>query len=327
MTIEKRSSGTYRIKQMVDGKLYRISVDHKPTQSEAMRLIAAEIEHHRPNLAKITFERACERYFDEKSNVLSETTLRGYMGIVRALSDDFKSTRISEMTPTIVQTEINRYTANHSPKSVRNLSGFIMTILHYYQIDINSVRLPQTIIKDSYLPSEEEVTKILEAFEGTVYEAASKLYSLGLRRGEICALTLEDIDADNRLTINKSKVKGIDGKWIIKTTKTPESTRTITLPDKLADLIRKQGYVYEGSPQSLYLNFTRMEDKLGIPHFKPHNMRHFSASFLHNLGYTDKQIQEWHGWKTDYVMKRVYMKAMEMEKAKKAAAKDFGKLM
>lgn len=327
MTIEKRSSGNYRITQMVDGKRYRITVDHKPTRTEALKLIASEIEHQKPNIERITFEKACYRYFDERSNVLSETTLRGYISIVRSLSDAFKVTRISEMTPTIIQTEINRYSSNHSPKSVQNLSGFIIGVLHYYQIEINSVRLPQTVVVKSYMPSEEEVSKILKAFEGTVYEIPSKLYSLGLRRGEVCALTLNDLDKDNNLTINKSKVKGLDGKWIIKTTKTPESVRTITLPDKLANLIREQGHIYEGSPQTLYLNFTKMEKKLGIPHFKPHNMRHFSASFLHNLGYTDKQIQKWHGWKTDYVMKRVYMEAMEMEKAKKAAANDFGKLM
>ena len=326
MTIEKRGSN-YRITQMVNGKRYRITVDHKPTQTEALKLIAKELESRNPDVKKITFEKACERYFEEKCNVLSETTLRGYMGLVRAMSDGFKSTRLPDISSSIVQAEINKYSANHSPKSVKNMSGFIMGILHYYDVDVKSVKLPQSIVVETYLPNEEEVMRIFKAFEGTVYEIPAKLYGLGLRRGEICALTPMDLDKDNNLIINKSKVKGLDGKWIIKTTKTPESTRTIELPEELANLIREKGYIYNGSPHTLYLNFTRMEKKLGIPHFKPHNMRHFSVSYLHNLGYSDKQIQKWHGLKSDYVMKKVYMEAMEMEKAKKAAAKDFGKLM
>jgi len=40
------------------------------------------------------------------------------------------------------------------------------------------------------------------------------------------------------------------------------------------------------------------------------------ASYLHNQGVTDKQIQAVGGWKTDHVMKTVYQHEMEMEKAK-----------
>lgn len=327
MTIEKRQSGNYRITQMVDGRRYRVTVDHKPTQTEALKLIAAELERKNPNPTKLTFEKACDRYYKEKSNVLSETTIRGYMTIVRNLSDSFNTTRISEITPAILQSEINNYSINRSYKTVKNAAGFIMGILHYYQINILAPKLPQAVAFDSYTPTEEDAMRLFKAFEGTIYEVPAKLYGLGLRRGEICALTINDLSKNNDLTINKSKVKGLNGKWIIKTTKTPESTRVITCPDKLAKIIRKQGYVYNGSPHTLYQNFTRMEQKLGIPHFQPHNMRHFSASFMHNLGFSDKQIQEWHGWKTDYTMKKAYMKAMEMEKARKAAAKDFGKLM
>ena len=36
MTIEKLKSGSYRIVQMHEGKRYRVTIDHKPTQKEAM---------------------------------------------------------------------------------------------------------------------------------------------------------------------------------------------------------------------------------------------------------------------------------------------------
>ena len=56
--------------------------------------------------------------------------------------------------------------------------------------------------------------------------------------------------------------------------------------------------------------------KLSIPRFPFHKLRHFFASYMHDLGYTDKQIQEFGGWKTDNMMKSVYQHEMEMDKVK-----------
>ena len=48
---------------------------------------------------------------------------------------------------------------------------------------------------------------------------------------------------------------------------------------------------------------------------------------MHQLGYTDKQIQAFGGWKTDGVMKTVYQHEMEMEKAKSEMASTFSTLI
>ena len=48
------------------------------------------------------------------------------------------------------------------------------------------------------------------------------------------------------LTINKAKVQNEKKQWIIKTTKTSDSTRIISIPSELADLIRETGYIYKG---------------------------------------------------------------------------------
>ena len=326
MTIEKRGS-TYRIKQMVDGTTYRVNVDHKPTQSEAIKLIAEEMERKTPDVPSMALETACNRYIESKTNILSPSTIRGYYGIIRAFSDTFKSTKLSNITLPIVQTEINSYSANHSPKSTFNFSGFVMSVLKFYGVEIKSPALPQKEKKPIYIPTKEEVTAIFNAFKGTPFEAAILLTGMGLRKSEICAAEITDLSADNVLTINKAKVQGKGEKWVIKSTKTTESTRTIVLPDYLADLIRKQGYIYQGYPNVLSNQMRKKQDKLGIPHFSLHKMRHFFASYMHDLGYSDKQIQEAGGWKTDKLMKTVYTHSMEMEKAKKSMANDIGSLI
>ena len=60
-----------------------------------------------------------------------------------------------------------------------------------------------------------DIKVLLDAVKGTEYSIAFQLGVLGLRRSEVCALTLADLN-DNILTINKAKVKGLDGKWILR---------------------------------------------------------------------------------------------------------------
>lgn len=328
MTIEKLPSGNYRIKQMVNGVTYRATVDHKPSDKEAHLLIAGAMAKKGVAISSnMPFKQACEAYIESKSNILSPSSVRGYKGIIKQFSDSFGNTSLDILTKPMVQTEVNRYSADHSPKSTSNFSGFIVSVLKYYGNDIENITLPQKEKKSPYIPTEEEVKRIFNAFKGSVYEAPILLSGMGLRKSEVCALQITDLSEDNILTINKAKVQGADNKWVVKSTKTTDSTRTVVLPPYLADLIRKQGFIYNGYPNVLYVKLTQMQDKLGIPRFSFHKMRHFFASYMHDLGYSDKQIQEMGGWKTDRVMKTVYTHAMEMEQAKISAANDMGALM
>ena len=140
-----------------------------------------------------------------------------------------------------------------------------------------------------------------------------------MRRGEICALTLEDIEGDV-VHINKAVAQNEQNEFVLKSTKTTESERDIMIPMEIADMIRQQGYVYKGYPNSIICKLTKIQNKLGMQHFSLHKLRHYFASKM--LTITDtKTVQALGGWKTDNVMKTVYAHSMkeEQEKAKRAA--------
>ena len=122
------------------------------------------------------------------------------------------------------------------------------------------------------------------------------------------------------MTINKAMVLDENKQWVIKTTKTTDSTRTIIIPQDKVNKILEQGFIYEGHPANLYDNIQQAQKRAGVPKFKLHSLRHFFASYMHDLGYSDKQIQEMGGWKTDTVMKTVYQHAMNMNDVKKDMA-------
>ena len=178
---------------------------------------------------------------------------------------------------------------------------------------IISTTLPQKVKSAQYTPSDNDVKRILERAKGTNYEIPLLLATFGLRRSEICALTLDDLNG-NTLTINKALVTNKDKEFVVKTTKTTEGTREIYIPDYLADLIREKGYIYQGFPGNILKYLNRTQDALGIPRFRLHALRHYYASMAHSIGIPDSYIMQAGGWKSDTTLKRVYRHAMEDKK-------------
>lgn len=310
MKIEKLPSGSYRIRKMYRGKTYTVITDYKPTQKEAVKLMAAELDKTASIQSKLTFHGAAIEYVNSKRNVLSPSTIRSYMGILNNLSTTFTKKYISDISTLDVQKEINAYSKTRSPKTVRNANGFISTVMKMFSPQtVISTTLPQNIKKSAYIPTDEDVKSILQAARGTRFEVALMLAIYGMRRSEICALTLDDING-NMITINKAKVQNEHGEWIIKTTKTTDSTRTIYVPDEVIERIRSSGKIYEGDPSRISRFLATKQDELGIPHFSLHKLRHYYASMSHSLGIPDQYIMANGGWKTDNVLKSVYQHAM-----------------
>jgi len=301
---------------MVQRKTITLIFDYKPTQAEAMRAISEQIENVP---LKNSFYECAVSYIHSKENVISPRTVKGYYSILNScISDDFKKKRIAQITQQDIQFEINRYAEDHNPKTTRNTHAFIASVLRQFRPNmIIHTTLPQTVKSERYTPSEEDIKRILEASKDDhPNHVCFQLGIMSLRRSEIMALTLDDIDG-NILTINKAMVQNSNREWVIKQTKTSDSTRKIYIPDSLVKEINDLGYVYNRHPNKMRKALIRYQDKLGIPHFRFHDLRHFFASYAHSQGISDADIMASGGWKSDYVMKSVYrheMKAQESQK-------------
>lgn len=326
MTIEKLPSGSYRISQSDHGHRYRLTVDHKPTRSEAVRLMAALIASTPANCPRGSFRAACDQYNTSKNNVLSATTLREYERYARLLPKSFSHLPLMQITARDVQQVVNDLTPGRNPKTVANYAHYISAVLMSNGIRLPSPKLPQRIRSVQHIPSADEIRATLEALAGTEHDLAIRLCCFGLRRSEVCALTPEDLDG-NTIHISKAVVKDKNRHFIIKTTKTTASDRYVVIPADLADRIRAQGYIYKYNPDNLYKALRRAQDRAGVPHFRLHALRHFFASYLHDLGYSDKQVQELGGWSTDSIMKSIYQHALDMDAAKKRASADLSALL
>lgn len=318
MNLEQLPSGSYRFKKQINGKMIRVTFDHKPTDAEIALAIAERFHIVDERIAKQTFEVCCIQYIAASKNVLSDTTVRGYNNYVKnALSDLLRSTDIHDITALMIQNEINSYALDHKPKTVRNYHGFLSKVLRMYRPDLHLITaLPKVAPYEAYVMSEKEVKKILEASKGTPYHVAFQLGVLGMRRSEVAAATVDDLDG-NYLSINKVKIRNTDNKWIIKhITKTEEGMRKIYLPDSLRDEILEQGYIYAYNPETLLKALNKVEKKLGIPHTRLHDLRVFYATYAHSMGTPEAVIMANGGWRSEYTMKKVYRKALEKDKKK-----------
>ena len=314
MKVEKLPSGSYRIQKMIDGKRHSLTYDHEPTKKEIERDIAKLLDKVSVDRG-LTFLKACKSYTDMKKNVLSPSTLRDYISFQTRISDRFLKLRVDDITQADIQLEINEQARSKSPKTVRNIHGFISAVIRVYRPDmIIHTTLPQKVKYEPKMPAKEDIIAILDMVKGSKYEIPFRLGCLGLRRSEICALTKKDLDG-NTLRINKACVIDENNTLVVKTTKTVDSTREIYIPDDLAELIRQtEEKVFPGYPSSILSKLHKCQDALGLVHFRLHDLRHFYASYAHSMGMSDADIMASGGWKTDGVMKAVYRHSMKKSK-------------
>lgn len=327
MKAEKVSENTYRVRKTYKGKRYDVYLDHEPDDKEMMEVVLDKLNSGEFGAIKGTFESYCDKYIELKRNVISPSTIAGYKKLKRYISEELKSKKILSVTQVDVQNEINSFAVGHSPKYVRNLHGFISAVLKTFRPTMTiHTTLPQKKKYTHILPTTEGVKKILDASKGTPYHIPFQLAILGMRRSEICAVTIDDVNG-NILTIDKASVYDEDYKLITKDTKTSESTREIYLPDCLVAEIKEAGTIFDFKPQALTRALHRYQDKLGLERFRLHDFRGYFASYAHSQGIPDVYILKMGGWKTDFVMKSVYRDALKEKNQKmqrKIASQIFG---
>lgn len=303
MSIIKLPSGSYNVRKMVEGKSYSLTFDHRPTKKEIDIALNKRLTGNKNG--KKSFEYCAREYIADRSNTLSPATTQSYQSRLKVISQTFKDLEIDKIVSRDVQKEINRFADGHAPKTVKNLYLFIRSVLCSYRDDlVLKVKLPALEVKPPYIPNKKDINALLEYYKDTQMELVIRLACLGLRRGEICALSLSDLQG-NYLTINKDKVPNSSNEWVIKSTpKTSSSNRVIYVSDRIVELAKTVGF-FEGNPNTIYVWLTRAQEKLGIEHFSIHKCRHYFASVaLEQMPEAD--VMRFGGWGTDQTMKRIY---------------------
>lgn len=258
----------------------------------------------------LTLGEAYDKYIESKSNVLSPNTIREYK---RSRNHDLQGlmgVKLSHLTQEEIQKAINEESTNHSAKSIRNMHGLLSAVLGIYMPDFKlHTTLPQKEKYERQIPTEEDLKKLIDAAKGKTCEVPILLAAFGaLRRGEICALTPEDLK-ENGIVINKSIAIDTNMNTVVKAPKSYAGYRFVELPEFVMEKLRN--WSFNITPNILTNSFVKTVTKSGIPHCRFHDLRHYHASILHALGIPDKYIMKRGGWNSASVLQDVYQHTMK----------------
>ena len=302
----------------VDGKRKYKSVYGK-TQKEADRKadeVRRALEKGLDISETLTFSEIAERWLKTKENAVCRSQVVQYRSCLKHINQYIGNKDIRRLVPGDLQEIIDRFAKMNpntgQPSSHRTLIAIKSTALQVanYAIsarltDFNfaiSVSLP----KDNTIPcrralNETERKTILQVEHRGKLPAMIMMYA-GLRRGELLALTWNDIDLNRKtITVNKS-AEVINNQIRIKDgAKTKSSVRVVNIPSALSDYLTEQKKkaksdivcpAADGSYMSL-TSWRRMwqsyihalqEVNPHMPDFTGHWLRHTYATILYQAG-------------------------------------------
>lgn len=321
---KKLPSGNWRVNQYIgkdeNGKRLFKSFT-APTKKEAEYLASEYLLHYNTKAKtglNMTVYDAMEKYIEIKSSILSPSSITTHKSNLRNHLNGIKNLKLSDLTRETIQQEINIESAKYSPKTVRNVYGLLTASLNMYYPEFSAnIDLPQKKKNEMYIPTKKDIFTLLENAKDEQIKLAILLAAcMGLRRGEICALTRNDIDMENKLlTVSKAKVVTSEGKgWIVKQPKTYSSNRILPIPDIVYSFLKN--YTVEGSdlftitPSTLSYRFGDLVKKCSTTPFTFHSLRHYYASVMVALNVPNKYAMQMMGHSSDNMLKNVYQHIM-----------------
>ncbi len=284
------------------------------TKREA-ELLATQYYCNRPTQEKeFTVKEGMDIYISSREGVISPSTIRCYKLNFKNHMTSIQDMPIKKIRNEDLQRWIQDLSADRSPKTVRNVYGQFISMVNTLYPDLHfRVVLPQKKGSNLYVPTDSDVCALIEEFKS--YDRnmliACCLAAYGtLRRSEICALDASDISG-NVIHVHAAMILDENNNWITKVPKTKSSDRYIDMPDFVIDLLPSEGKIVTINPNELTQRFINAIDRLQIPKFRFHDLRHYSASVMHAIGVPDVYIMQRGGWSSDYTLKNIYRGSMD----------------
>lgn len=277
------------------------------TKKEALGFERDFLEQQSTN-PDMTFQNLYEIYMEDMAARLKQSTLLTKKAVLQThILPFFGSKPINEIKASDVRrwqaklmSSPNNYSQTYLKKINTELNSIINYAKRFYDLNTNPCGKAGTIGKakaeemdywtyDEYIAFREGVKD-----KPLSYICFEVLYWTGMREGELLALSLADIDFDNKtISINRTYQR-IEGKDVFTSPKTRKSKRKIPIPDflcqELSDYIQSR-YMLDADERLFPVTKSYLSHEMirgckntGVKKIRIHDIRHSHASLLINQG-------------------------------------------
>lgn len=317
----------------LDGKFHGKTKRGFVTKRDA---IAWEMEEKRKTRGALDmlFPSFCELYIEKMRPRLKLSTFTNKTNIIYThIIPYFKNKSVNNITSqdimnwqTLMMNKINTKNDKSFSKSyLKTIHNQINAIFNfackYYNLPVNPATVVGNMGTDREVEidfwTQEQYLKFRDEMmdQPMFYYAFECLYWLGIREGEMLALTPSDFDFKNKTVSITKTFYILNGEHYITSPKTRKSIRTITVPDFLCDEIKEylefsyidpegEGRMFPTTKSSLTRAFRKGITKANLPVIRIHDLRHSHVSLLINLGYSAVGIAERLGHESIHVTYR-----------------------
>lgn len=316
---KKLPSGSWNVRIQIDGEIYSVT---KPSKKECIAEAAAlkaRVKDARKRTRK-TLSKAIDAYIEDRENVLSPSTIRGYRAIQRLRFQTAMPRYIEDITRDQWQRIVNLEARKCSAKTLKNAWGFISSVIQDSTGKKITVRLPQVVPHDLPYLTAEQIPIFLDAIKGDFCEIAILLGLSSLRRSEIMAVRWEDIDLSaGCIYVHGSAVLDENGKLIHREeNKNTSSRRTVPflIPQLRAAVEaadKRTEFAVTCNPNTIYNSTNRACRKVGLPEIGAHGLRRSFASLAYHLNLPEEVTMKAGGWSDIYTMRKIYTKISEKD--------------
>lgn len=304
------------VKQIGDG-LYKVVVEF-PRHEDGRR---NQVKRHVRGTKKDANNKKIELLIQAGEDVRSELTLEQYIKNVflpakkkevkfttyetyedRArvhIYDEIGDIKLVDLTPHIIRKWVGEAKTPQMQKERRRLLKTICQNAvyddHLKSNPVDRVKPPKTPKYSPEVLTAHECATYLEHFYGRRSEAAVLIaMGCGLRRSEMAALTVSDINMETGLITVKKALLTARGGARMGTPKTDESTRTVTMPEplmeRLEEIMATDGPVCRNldgsamSPDHITHLYEKERDELpeGVKRISLKNLRHTSLTLAYD---------------------------------------------